>query len=75
MPVEYQVIIIYAATKKYLLDIEVSKIQEFEKGLFEFINTKYSEVPKAIREEKQMSEETEKQLIQAIEAFKAEFRG
>ena len=44
MPVEYQVIIIYAATKKYLLDIEVSKIQEFEKGLFEFINTKYSEL-------------------------------
>ena len=31
MPVEYQVIIIYAATKKYLLDIEVSRILEFEK--------------------------------------------
>ncbi len=36
MPVEYQVIIIYAATKKYLLDIAVDRIAEFEKELFEF---------------------------------------
>ena len=42
MPVEYQVIIIYVATKKYLLDIEVSKVQEFEKQLFNFIDTKYA---------------------------------
>ena len=75
MPVEYQVIIIYAATKKYLLDVAVSSIQEFEKGLFEFIDTKYSEIPTAIREEKQMSEETENALIKAIEEFKKEFRG
>ena len=75
MPVEYQVIIIYAATKKYLLDIEVDSIRQFEKELFDFIDTKYSEVPKAIREEKQMSEETEATLIKAIEEFKKEFRG
>jgi len=75
MPVEYQVIIIYAATKKYLLDVEVDSIRTFEKELFDFIDTKYSEVPKAIREEKQMSEETESLLIKAIEEFKKEFRG
>jgi len=75
MPVEYQVIIIYAATKKYLLDVEVAKIQEFEKQLFDFIDTKYSEVPKAIREEKQISEATEALLVKAIEEFKKEFRG
>jgi len=75
MPVEYQVIIIYAATKKFLLDVAVESIQLFEKELFDFIDTKYSEVPKAIREEKQMSEETEATLIKAIEEFKKEFRG
>ena len=75
MPVEYQVIIIYAATKKYLLDIEVDSIRQFEKELFDFIDTKYPEVPKAIREEKQTSEETEATLIKAIEEFKKEFRG
>ena len=75
MPVEYQVIIIYAATKKYLLDVAVESIRNFEKELFDFIDTKYSEVPKAIREEKQMSEATEGLLVKAIEEFKKEFRG
>ena len=41
MPVEYQVIIIYAVTKKYVIDIPVDKILDFEQGLFEFIDTKY----------------------------------
>ena len=45
LPVWYQVIIIYAATKKYLLDIEVEDVLEFEKGLFAFIDTKYPEIP------------------------------
>ena len=74
MPVEYQVIIIYVATKKYLLDIEVSKIQEFEKQLFNFIDTKYAEIPKAIREEKQISDATEGLLKKAIEEFKKVFK-
>ena len=38
-PVWYQVIIIYAATKKYLLDIPVEDVLDFEKGLFAFIDT------------------------------------
>lgn len=45
MPVEYQVIIIYAATQKHLLDIPVEDVLRFEKGLFEFIQTKYPEIP------------------------------
>ena len=73
MPVEYQVIIIYAATKKYLLDIEVSRILEFEKEFFEFIDTKYPEVPSAIKAEKVISDETESILVKAIEEFKKEF--
>lgn len=73
MPVEYQVIIIYAATKKYLLDIEVSKILEFEKEFFEFIDTKYPEIPSAIKAEKVISDETESALVKAIEEFKKEF--
>lgn len=73
MPVEYQVIIIFAATKKYLLDIEVSKVRSFEKELFEFIDTKYPEIPASIRDKKVMDEECEKALITAIENFKKEF--
>ena len=74
MPVEYQVIIIYAATKKYLLDVAVDDIMEFEKRLFEFIDTKYPELPEGIRTEKQLTEEIEKLLVKVIEEFKKEFK-
>ena len=45
MPVEYQVIIIYAVTKKYVIDIDVDRILDFEQGLFDFIDTKYPQIP------------------------------
>ena len=73
MPVEKQVMIIYAATKKYLIDIPVEKILDFEKALFEYVDTKYPEVPEAIRTEKVISDETEAQLVKAIEECKADF--
>ena len=74
MPVQYQVMIIYAATNKYLLDIETEEITRFESELFEYIDTKYPEVPKAIAEEKVLSEENEQKLITAINEFKAQFK-
>ena len=73
MPVEYQVIIIFAATRKYLLDVAVSDITRFETELFEFLDTKYPEIPQAIREEKQISDETDAALVKAIEDFKKSF--
>ena len=66
MPVEYQVIIIYAATKKYLLDIPVEGILEFQSNLFEYIDTKYPEIPESIRTTKELSAEIEEKLVQAI---------
>ncbi|MDE6129454.1 MAG: F0F1 ATP synthase subunit alpha, partial [Lachnospiraceae bacterium] len=73
MPVQYQVIIIYAATNKYLLDVPVEDITRFEKEFFEHLDTKYPEVPKAIADEKVISEATEETLKKAISEFKAEF--
>ena len=73
MPVEYQVIIIYAATRKYLLDIAVEDVLHFEKGLFEFIATKYAEIPESIKAEKVLSEETEEKLVKAITEYKEVF--
>ena len=70
MPVQYQVIIIYAVTRKYLLDVAVEDITEFEKQFFDFLDTRYPEVPNSIAEEKVMSEETEVTLQKAIEEFK-----
>ena len=74
MPVENEVMIIYAATKKYLIDIPVKDIMRFEKELFEFLDTKYPEVPNAIATEKQISEKTDAALQSALKEFKAAFR-
>lgn len=74
MPVENQVMIIYAATKRYLLDIPVEDVLRFEGELIEFVSTKYPEIPECIRETKQMDEETEQKLVQAIEECKKAFK-
>ena len=74
MPVEKQVIIIYAAINKYLMDIPVADILRFQNELFEFIDTKYPEIPGSIAATHVMDDETEKKLIKAIEECKASFR-
>ncbi|MGN1315302.1 MAG: F0F1 ATP synthase subunit alpha [Lachnospiraceae bacterium] len=73
MPVQYQVIIIYVATNKYLLDVPVEDITRFEKEFFEFLDTRYPEVPAAIADEKVISDATENTLKKAIEEFKKQF--
>lgn len=70
MPVEYQAIIIYAATKKYLLDIPVEEVLTFQEKLFEFIKTRYPQIPESIRTTKEITEETEALLVKAIEECK-----
>ena len=74
MPVQYQVIIIYVVTNKYLLDIPVEDITRFETEFFEFLDTKYPEVPNAIAQNKEINDETDAKLKKAIEEFKAQFK-
>lgn len=73
MPVQYQVIIIYAVTHKYLLDVPVDAITRFEKEFFEFLDTKYPEVPGGIARDKVITDEMEGVLQKAIEEFKKQF--
>ncbi|MBQ1681074.1 MAG: F0F1 ATP synthase subunit alpha [Agathobacter sp.] len=74
MAVEKQVVIIYAATKKYLLDVPVEDILRFETELFDFVETKYPEILESIRAKKEIDEETETTLQKAIEECKASFK-
>ncbi len=73
MPVEKQVVIIYAATKRYLIDIPVDRVLEFESGLFEHIATKYPEIFETIKTEKKITDELESKLVEAINEFKETF--
>ncbi|MCQ2081863.1 MAG: F0F1 ATP synthase subunit alpha [Lachnospiraceae bacterium] len=74
MPVQYQVIIIYAVTNKYLLDVPVDAITRFEAEFFEYLDTKYPEVPNNIAKEQVISESTEGTLKKALEEFVADFK-
>lgn len=74
LAVERQVVIIYAAVKKYLLDLDVAQILDFQSALFELIETKYPEIFEIIAEKKEMDETTEQKLVQAIDECKSSFR-
>ena len=74
MAVERQIMIIYAATQKHLLDIDVDDVLRFQAELFEYVETKYPEIPETIREKKVLDEETEKLLVKAIDECKKAFK-
>ena len=73
LPVEKQVLIIYAVTKKYLLDIPVERVLEFEEKFLEYVDTKFPEIYSAIRNTKGLSPETEALIRKAITEFKETF--
>ena len=73
IPVENQVMLIYAAINHHLKEIPVESIKEFEKGFYEFMDTQHPEVGRIIRETGEMSKEAEEELIKGIEEFKKEF--
>jgi len=75
LPVEKQVVIIYAGTRGYLDDISPKSIRKFEDELYPFIETKYPQIFESIRTKKKLDDETEMQLKKALEEFKAGFEG
>jgi len=75
MPMEEQVVSIYAAVNGYLDDVEIQKIQEFQKGFLDYLQSSdYRKILLDIREIKDMSQETESLLKDALKEFKDMFR-
>ena len=70
MAVEYQIIIIFAATKKLLLDVPTDKVLEFEEKLFKFVESKHPEIAAEIRDKKEISDELAKKLTDVINECK-----
>jgi F-type H+-transporting ATPase subunit alpha len=71
MPVEQQVMIIYAVSTGQLDDIEVSRLRVWEKQFNEFMAKSYPQVGLEIREKKLLTKEVEEALKTGIAAFKA----
>ena len=74
LPVEKQVAIIYAGTKGFLDDLELSQIADFEAGLYEFLDAQGENgVLALIRERKKLDEDTTSALEDALKTFKERF--
>ncbi len=74
MPVEEQVVVIYAGINGYLDDLPLDAVKKFEKEFLKFMRDKHQDILGDIRESKNLSEETEEKLKGAIEIFKEEFK-
>ena len=73
LPVEKQVIIVYAAVNGYLDEIPVSEIKRYEEELYHFMDGTHPEVGKAILEKKELDDELSEQLNKALDEFKERF--
>jgi F-type H+-transporting ATPase subunit alpha len=73
IPIEKQVVIIFAGNKGYLDKIPVSAVTKFEAELMAFMDAKYSDILKTIREEQKITDETEEKLIKALDEFSETF--
>jgi F-type H+-transporting ATPase subunit alpha len=69
LPVERQIVIIYAGTNGYLDGIEVGKLAEYEKQLMSFIESKQPEIFEQLRTKKVLDKEIEGQLAKALKDF------
>jgi F-type H+-transporting ATPase subunit alpha len=73
IPVENQIMIIYAASNDYLTDLDVSTIKAFEKELYTYMDTYYPEVGKSIVQTGVLGEEAEQMLQKGIKECKEKF--
>lgn len=73
MPVEEQIVVLYGATKEYLMDISNKDVKRFNLGLVEFVKEKYFPILVSIKETGELSKTTEETLVKAITEFKAKF--
>lgn len=71
--VENQVMMIYLANKRYLSDIPVDRVSEFESGFFGFMSDNYPEIGKVIKESSKLDDETKSKIDDAVAEFKKGF--
>jgi F-type H+-transporting ATPase subunit alpha len=70
VPVEQQVMIIYAVTNGHLDDVPVAAIREWERGFRDFAHAQFPQVGDRIRTERALSQQTEEELKRAIGEYK-----
>ena len=74
LPVEKQVLIIYAASNRYLDDLQVSECRRFEAEMYPFLDTNYPGLLKMLREKKAIDDAVKAEATKALDAFKERFK-
>jgi F-type H+-transporting ATPase subunit alpha len=72
MPVQEQVVSIFAVTEGHMDDVPLDQIRKFEAGLLEFVRTRYSSLVNEIRDTGELPAD---ELVAAISAYKASREG
>ena len=75
MPVAHQVLILYVVTNRYLMDIPLERILEFEDAFLQYMEEHHPEVPASIDQDQVLTPEMETRLKEAIKRFKQDFTG
>ena len=70
MPVEQEVMVIYAGTKGYLDDVPLNRIQEFQNAFLTFVDQRHGSLRQNLAEKKELTDQIESGLKQALEDFK-----
>jgi F-type H+/Na+-transporting ATPase subunit alpha len=73
LPVEEQVVSIFAGVRGYLDNIEVNQITRFEQGLLSEVKANGADILTAIRDEKELSDDTDKKLTEFVDAYTKKF--
>ena len=73
LPLEKQILIIFAGTKGYLDDLPVEACRKFEEGLYAFVENAHRGLYEEIRTKKALDDELRAKVVAAIEEFKARF--
>lgn len=74
LPMEEQVIVLFAGTQGYLDDVPVDSVRKFEEELLRHIRDRRADIKKELREKKALDDDIKSRLIQEIEDFKRGFR-
>ncbi|MGB7296879.1 MAG: F0F1 ATP synthase subunit alpha [Candidatus Aminicenantales bacterium] len=74
LPVEKQVLIIYAGHRGFLDDLPVNRIREYESELYAHIEKKHPDILRTIAEKKSIDDALDEAIASAIEEFNAEFK-
>jgi F-type H+/Na+-transporting ATPase subunit alpha len=73
VPVEEQIVIIYAGTSGALDDIPLGRVSDFETKYLTFLRANHAELLKSIRTDKKWTDTIQQQCDQLVKKFKAEF--